>query len=209
MDFSHPLGAVTPTLDGDVLAVLAGADEEFSGRRIHRLLGHSSEPGVRKAAERLVEQGVVLRRPAGQAKLYRLNRQHIAARHIEGLAALRADLLERLRATLAKWKEPPLLALLFGSAARDEAGPNSDLDVFLVRRADVEEESEVWVEQLAALERDATAWTGNDARIVEFGDDEISNGAGEGVVEEALSTGLELYGSRRRFRGSIKAPGRE
>lgn len=93
MDFEHPFRAVAPTLDGDVLTVLARADEGFSGRQIHRLLGQGSEQGIRKAAERLVEQGVVLRSQVGRANVYRLNRKHVAAPHIEGLAALRAEVL--------------------------------------------------------------------------------------------------------------------
>lgn len=204
MDFRQPLRAVTPTLDGDVLMVLASADEGFSGRRIHQLLEHGSEQGVRKAAERLVGQGVVLRSQVGRAKVYRLNRQHVASSHIEGLVSLRAELLERLRATLAGWETPPLLALLFGSVAKGEAGPDSDLDLFVVRRASVEEESPQWVEQLAALERDASGWTGNDARIVEFGESEIVGDDFDDVVGEALSNGIDLYGSRRRFRSSLR-----
>jgi hypothetical protein len=120
MDFAHPLRVVSPTLDGDVLAVLAGADDEFSGRRIHRVMGHGSEPGVRKAVERLVDQGVVLRSQAGRANLYRLNRLHLAAAAIESLAAARAELTARLREAIAGWKHPPLCAVLFGSAARAE-----------------------------------------------------------------------------------------
>jgi predicted nucleotidyltransferase len=199
MDFGHPLRVVTPTLDGDVLTVLASADEGFSGRQIHRLLRHGSEQGVRKAAERLVDQGVVLRRQVGRAKVYRLNREHVAASHIEGLVSLRAELLERLRATIGNWEKPPLLALLFGSVATGRAGLNSDLDLLLIRPVDVEEESPLWVNQLATLERDATEWTGNDARIVEFGENELSRERLEDVVSEALSNGADLYGSRRRF----------
>jgi predicted nucleotidyltransferase len=199
MDFGHPLRVVAPTLDGDVLMVLAGANEGFSGRQIHRLLQHGSEQGVRKAAERLVDQGVVLQRQVGRAKVYRLNRQHLAAAHIEGLVGLRAELVERLRATIAKWEMPPLLALLFGSVATGEADSSSDLDLLLIRPADIEEESLQWVEQLGALEHDASGWTGNDARIVEYGEDELSGEGLEEVVGEALANGVDLYGSRRRF----------
>lgn len=209
MDFGHPFHAVAPTLDGDVLTVLAGADEGFSGRQIHRLLNHGSEQGVRMAAERLVEQGVVLRSQVGRAKIYRLNRRHVAAPHIQGMATLRTEVLKRLQVAIESWQVPPLLALLFGSAAQGKAEPNSDLDLFLVRRAEVDEESGVWVDQLAALERDATEWTGNDARIVEFGEDELAGGDFENVVGEALSTGIDLYGSRRRFRRSIEARNRK
>lgn len=204
MDFKHPLRVVTPTLDGDVLALLAGAEEEFSGRRIHRLLGYGSEQGVRKAVERLVDQGVALRRQAGRAKLYRLNRNHVAAAHIEGLATLRMQLVQRLRRAITSWTSPPRAVLLFGSVARGEAGPHSDLDLLVIRGSAVDEESPEWLEQLATLEREATEWTGNDTRILEYGEDELADGGVEPVIEEALADGIELCGSRRRFRRVIE-----
>jgi predicted nucleotidyltransferase len=204
MDLRRPLRTVTPTLDGDVLTVLARADEGFSGRQLHRLIGHGSEQGVRKAAERLAGQGIVIKSQVGRANIYRLNREHLAAPHIEGLASIRTELLERLRASVEQWQMPPRLALLFGSAARGEAGASSDLDLFLVRRADVDGDSEVWTEQLARLERAATEWTGNDARIVEFSERELVAGRLDGVVEDAMLGGIDLYGSRRRFLGSIR-----
>jgi predicted nucleotidyltransferase len=202
MDFTRPLRVVTPTLDGDVLAVLAGSDEEFSGRRIHRLLGHSSEPGVRKAAERLVEQGIVLRRQAGRANLYRLNRSHLAAPQIEGLATLQTRLISRLQEAIAEWKLPPHSALLFGSVARGEGRAGSDLDILVVRGSGVDEDSSEWRGQLASLESDAGGWTGNDTRIVEYDDEEIAGG--NRLVDEALTDGIELYGSRRRLRKLIE-----
>lgn len=175
--------------------MLAEADDEFSGRRIHRLLGHSSEPGVRKAAERLVDQGVVLRRQAGQAKLYRLNRQHLAAACIESLATLRAQLITRLQGTIADWDPVPRYAVLFGSVARGEAGPQGDLDLLVVRDAGVDEDSPEWQEQLAALEREATGWTGNDARILEYGENELAGRGLDSAIKGALADGVELFGS--------------
>lgn len=204
MDFSHPLRVITPTLDGDVLAVLAGADDEFSGRRIHRLLGHGSEPGVRKAAERLVDQGIVIRRRAGQANLYRLNRDHLAAAQIEGLANSRTRLVSRLREAIASWDPRPHSALLFGSVARGEAGPQSDLDLLIVRPSAVGEEAAGWRDRLAQLEDQATSWTGNEARILEYGEDELGGAAVRRVIEEALTDGIELFGSRRSMRGLIE-----
>jgi predicted nucleotidyltransferase len=199
MDFRRPLSVVTPTLDGGVLSVLAAAKEEFSGRRIHRVLGHGSEHGVRKAADRLVEQGIVLRRQAGQAKLYSLNREHVAAPHVEGLASLRIQLIGRLKETIAEWRQPPHFALLFGSVARGEAAPGSDLDLLLVQDMSMDEEDPVWLEQVASLERDATRWTGNDARIVEFTLNELTEGEGQHLLAKALAEGVDLYGSRRVY----------
>jgi predicted nucleotidyltransferase len=196
MDFRRPLSVVAPTLDGDVLGVLAGADEEFTGRRIHRVLGHGSEHGVRKAADRLVEQGIVSRRQAGQAKLYSLNRGHLAAPYVEGLGSLRAQLVERLKESVGDWKKPPAYMSLFGSVARGEAGPESDLDLLVVRRLDTKEHQPRWQDQLAALEREATEWTGNEARVIEFGKDELADPGVRGVVEEAVEEGIQIYGSR-------------
>jgi predicted nucleotidyltransferase len=200
MDFRRPLSVVAPTLDGDVLGVLAGADEEFTGRRIHRVLGHGSEHGVRKAADRLVEQGIVSRRQAGQAKLYSLNRSHLAAPYVEGLGSLRAQLIQRLRDTVTDWKKPPAVVLLFGSVAPGEAGAKSDLDLLVVRRLDTKEEAPRWQDQLAVLEREATVWTGNEARVIEYGERELADVAVREVVEGALVDGIAIYGTRQELR---------
>ncbi|HEX6688850.1 MAG TPA: nucleotidyltransferase domain-containing protein [Solirubrobacterales bacterium] len=203
MDFAHPLRVVSPTLDGDVLVVLAGAEEEFSGRRIHRLVGHGSEPGVRKAVERLVDQGIVLRRQAGQANLYRLNRQHVSAEAIELLAEARSQLIAWLQEAIGSWEVTPRSAALFGSAARAQAGPDSDLDLLIVRLSRVSEEDDTWQSQLGSLQRSATAWTGNDARIVELGEEELAQ-AGP-LLTEVVRDGLALFGSLDVLRDAIKA----
>lgn len=198
MDFAHPFRLVSPTLDGDVLAVLAGAEEAFSGRRIHRLVGHGSEPGVRKAVERLVGQGIVLRSQAGKAKLYRLNREHVAAAGIEMLAATRSELMARLREVVSRWEVAPRAVVLFGSAARGEAGPDSDVDLLVIRDASVDEEAPEWCEQLASLEGLATEWTGNDARVIELS--EVDLGVSIPLIDEAVRDGIDLFGSLRRLR---------
>ncbi len=208
MDFRRPLTVVTPTLDGDVLAVLAGANEEFSGRRIHRVVAHGSENGIRNAADRLVEQGVVLRRRAGRANLYALNREHLAAPYIEGLVSLRGQLVDGLRNAISTWDPAPHSALVFGSVARGGAGPTSDLDLLVVRPLEVGEEAGKWREQLAQLENLGSAWSGNDTRILEYDEGELSSAAVRRVVEEALADGIELYGSRHSLRRLLGEAGK-
>lgn len=204
MDFRHPFSVVTPTLDGDVLGVLAGADSEFSGRHLHKLVARGSENGIRRAAERLVEQGVVVSRHAGRANLYKLNRAHLAAAHIEGLAGLRKQLFDRARDLIAAWSIRPCSAMVFGSVARGEAGPHSDLDLLVIRPSEVDEDSEDWREQLGLLERQMTDWTGNDARVLEYCEDELGYTAVRGVIEAAIADGIELYGSRRALRRLVE-----
>ncbi len=202
MDFARPLQVVSPTLDGDVLTVLAGAREAFSGRRIHRLVGHGSEPGIRRAAERLVDQGIVLRRHAGRANLYQLNRQHVSAEAIELLVGARSQLIAWLREEIASWKVAPSCAALFGSVARRQADPDSDLDLLVVRPAGVAEDSTAWEDQLASLERSATEWTGNDARIVELGESELVQA--RPLLENVIREGIGLYGSLSSIGNAIK-----
>jgi len=206
MDFRRPLRVVTPTLDGDVLAVLAGAEEEFTGRGLHAVLGRGSEHGVRKAADRLVEQGIVLRRRAGRAYLYRLNRDHLAAAPLESLASLRTRLIAGLREQVAGWSPPPRFVLLFGSVARGEARPDSDLDLLVIRPPDIPEDSPIWRAQVEGLEETATAWTGNDARVVEYGEVDLGERDVRKLVEVALKDGVDLWGDKWGLGALLEAP---
>jgi hypothetical protein len=205
MDFRRPLQVVTPTLDGDVLSVLARAEAEMTGRELHRVIGHGSHQGIRNAADRLAEQGVVSRRSAGIANLYQLNRAHVAASWIEGLASLPAQVLDRLRDAINGWEQPPVLVVLFGSVARGEATPQSDLDLLVVRPADCDPDESSWQEQISTLQAHASAWTGNDARILEFGEQEITADEPRQVLSEAATDGIELYGTLLLLRRGSKA----
>jgi hypothetical protein len=200
MEFARPLALVTPTLDGDVLAALAVADEEFSGRELARRVGRGSPEGIRRAADRLVGQGVLSLRVVGSAHLYRLNRDHLAAPWIEGLATLREQLLKQLRTLVGAWAEPPLIVMLFGSVADGSAANGSDMDLLVVRRAGCDPDSTVWREQLESLSASATRWTGNDTRVLEYGETELQGMATEPVIADVAQRGIEIFGSRRALR---------
>lgn len=201
MDLRQPMRVVTPTLDGDVLAILARADKAFSNGEIASAIPDASKEGVRKALRRLVEQGIVERTRAGNALMYRLNRDHLAAPAIEALANIRLRLIERLRETIADWTIAPVAAALFGSAGRGDGVASSDLDVLIIRPELVDVEDEKWREQLDSLQQAATRWTGNDARVLEYGEDELSRRSRqEPVVVTALEEGIELAGSLRALR---------
>ncbi len=203
MDFRRPIDAVIPTLDADVLSVLARADTDMTGRQIQRMARRGSPQGIRNAADRLTRQGVVLRRPAGRAYLYRLNRDHIAAPWIEGLASLPEQIFARLRSLIGTWTRPPALAMLFGSVATGQATADSDLDLLIVRPRRCDPDSAIWQEQIGNLVERATALTGNDARIVEYGEDELAQAQAEPLFGDVFRDGIELYGSRSILRTSI------
>ena len=172
MDLSRPLSTIAPTLDADVLAVLAQHDATFSTGQLHRVLGRASEEGIRRVLHRLTSQGIVLRDRVGPAFAYRLNRDHLAAPHVVALAGLTTTLLGRLSDELAAWPESPVYAAVFGSAARGTAGVDSDVDLMLVRRDDVDEVR--WDGQVARLTRQATLWTGNDTRTLQYTESSLS-----------------------------------
>ncbi|HET9061574.1 MAG TPA: nucleotidyltransferase domain-containing protein [Acidimicrobiales bacterium] len=207
MDLARPLTVVSPTVDADVLAVLAGAEAEFTGRQVHQIAGRHSEKGVRNSLHRLVGQGVANARRAGSADLYSLNRQHLAAPYIMGLAGLRHELLARLGAELAGWQEAPIFAALFGSAASGRMRPDSDIDLLVVRPKDVDVEGAEWRRQLENLSTEVTAWTGNDTRVLELDEDEVRRGlqGGERVLADARDECVVLYGEAAYLRAGPRS----
>jgi predicted nucleotidyltransferase len=144
---------VTPTADAAVLGVLARADAAFTVSRIRELAGRYSESGLRKALQRLVREGIVIQDRAGPAYLYRFNRAHLAAPHIQALASLRQAFFERVRELVDGWLVEPKSVALFGSAARGDMTADSDIDLFVVRPDTFSASDEIWEEQLLELAR--------------------------------------------------------
>lgn len=195
MELNRPLMTITPTLDGDVLAVLARHDAVFTTGQVHRILTEYSEEGIRKVLRRLSGQGVVLSERIGNAFAYRFNNEHLAARHIFELARLQETFLSRLQEYLAAWQTPPVYAAVFGSAARGRMTPASDIDLLLVRPRTAVDVT--WDDQLDDLATTVTRWLGNDARVLEFTEDEIAtSGQEEPVLDDVLQEGLTVAGER-------------
>ena len=196
MQLDRPLLVVTPTVDGDVLAALARADAAFTGRGLHRLVGRHSADGVRRAAERLTRQGIVDVTVVGPSKLYRLNRDHLAAAHIIAIASLREEFLDRIRRRLADWQLPPVYAAMFGSAATQEMRDDSDIDLFVVRPDSAAAVGGDWDGQLSELAHDGSRWTGNDLRILELSDADTKLGVvrNDQVLVDIRDHGIRLAG---------------
>lgn len=203
MQLSRPLAVVTPTLDGPVLTALALADESFTTGQLVRLLGHGSEEGIRKVLRRLTEQGVVTAERVGAAFSYRLNRSHLAAEHIVGLANLRGVLLDKIEQLLASWPQPPIYAAVFGTATRGEMRVDSDIDIFLVR--DDRSDEATWRSQVDELVHAVTAWTGNDTRPLEYTVSELDVARDEPVLVDIAQTGLTVAGQRTWLNSRLRA----
>jgi hypothetical protein len=195
MELGRPLATITPTLDGDVLAVLAKSDVTFTTGQLHRILTRNSEEGIRKVLIRLVKQGVVHSGKVGNAFTYRLNRDHLAAEYIIGLAGLQNTLLKRIEDRLESWILPPMYAAVFGSAARGLMTADSDLDLLLIQPDGADDA--LWETQVNDLTAEVTRWTGNDTQPLEFTASELAGrGRDEPVLRAVLDHGLTVAGTR-------------
>lgn len=196
VDLSDPTRAVTPTLDGTVLAVLASAGRPLTVGEVAAQAVRGSEIGIRRSLVRLVDQGIVVATDMGRNRVHTLNRDHVAADVAVGLSGLRLAMWNRFRTTLAKWKPRPVYACAFGSAARGDGGPESDVDILLVhppfpgeekpprsaRFRDVagnlaldlmlpvttEADASKWASQVEALHGTVQRWTGNPLQVVDL-----------------------------------------
>lgn len=203
MQLNKPFATVTPTLDGDVLAVLAVHDVTFTTGQVHRVLRGFSEEGIRKVLTRLVEQGVVVADRVGNAFAYRLNTEHLAAEPIRALARLSSTFFDRLEQHLENWQEKPIYGAVFGSAATGQMTLQSDVDILLVHNHNYLDS--VWSRQIGDLTSAVSAWTGNDARVVEYTEEELRGAGSEPMIRDVMDHGLTVAGSRawliRQLRG--------
>jgi predicted nucleotidyltransferase len=197
VDLSFPLATIAPTLDAGVLHVLAATTAGCTAAEVHRRLGRGSDEGVRKVLARLVMQGVVLVETPARYPLYRLNREHLAAPHIEALTKVRGELLERIRGEVAGWEVEPIHAGLFGSFARGTADSDSDIDVLIVRPAALVDEG-TWLEQVDRLDHHIPAWTGNAAQIIDLTPATLARMARDGdpLVDSWRADDIRLHGER-------------
>ena len=211
MQLTKPFATVTPTLDGDVLTVLASADVTFTISQIQRILTTASGEGIRKVLTRLTAQGVVLHDQVGRTNTYRLNTEHLAAEPIMALSQLTSTFLNRLEEHLGRWGAELKYAALFGSAATGRMTLDSDIDLLLVRAAASDHDGDdVWEQQVAELARQVTAWTGNDGRIVEYTEDELraAAAASEPLLEDVSEQGLTVAGTRAWFNKQLRPIGK-
>ncbi|MFF2842605.1 nucleotidyltransferase domain-containing protein [Paenarthrobacter sp. NPDC057981] len=190
MRLQNPLSAISPTLDMGVLFVLARADAEFTAPTINALLPEGgSLAGVRKALGRLVEQGIVADKVAGRTHMYSLNREHLLAEAVLGLASARDRLSERIRLAIDLWEFSPTVVTIFGSAARKDMRTDSDIDLFVGLSDETDDVvAETCVADLAGK---VSIWTGNDARPLVYRASEIAPAP---IFDSIVTEGLTVYG---------------
>jgi hypothetical protein len=192
VEFSSPLATVTPTVDGDVLAILSGSDGWFTTTLLQEQIPTRSVPGIRNVLIRLVEQGIVQSMIVGRVHQYRLNRQHIAAEPIIALARLQDAFTQRAGAAMGAWHEPPLFAALCPSVS-----PVLRIVAIMPRRV----HERIWNDQVSEFEAAAQLWTGNAVTVIAVGEDAV--GEASILLDEVARDGIVILGDFAWFRRSI------
>jgi predicted nucleotidyltransferase len=175
VDVARPHGLISHRLDSAVLHVLAGTNTGLTGRRVAALANEGTQQGIAKALSRLSDEGIVEREEVGNAMVFRLNREHLAAAPIEQLMHLREAFVRRVAEEFLSWQIRPVHASMFGSAARGDGDVNSDIDLFVVRPDGIDAEDPGWRGQVERLAAKVEAWTGNRASVADFSENDVAD----------------------------------
>lgn len=173
MDFVHPVEAVIPGVQGQVLAVLAGTTAELNLRTIAELAGVSQAQASR-VLPRLVDLGIVERREVPPSSLFRLVPEHVAARFVVDLLRSRQLVLAEMAHLVVRFPSPPVSVIVFGSFVRGEADAASDLDVVVVRPAGIDEGDDSWSAALDEWRIGVRRVSGATVEVVELGEGEVA-----------------------------------
>jgi len=197
MDLAYPLRSLIPSLDSAVLEVLAGTESGLSASQIARLSARGTRAGQAAVLDRLVQHGLVLADRANTGYLFRLNRAHVLAPAVLAAAGARQQILARLSTAVAALEPVPVSAALYGSFARREAGPASDLDLLLVVVDTFDRYADAWQSQLEQLEQQVLAWTGNRLEVLQLSVRQLADAAraGEPLTRSLRDEAVTLCGT--------------
>ena len=113
-----------------VLRALQDTASGFSGREVARVAGMSIRSAL-QALTSLENLGIVRRQRGGRDHIFTLNRNHyLVEQGIIPVFAIEHKFLEEVKSVIANAvKRQALSVILFGSVARGEEIPQSDLDI--------------------------------------------------------------------------------
>lgn len=196
MDFVRPVQAVIPGAQGRILAVLAETSAELNLRGLARLSGVSLAQASR-VLPALVSLGLVERRDVPPSALFRVVPDHVAVRAVMALSRARDVMLEEIGRAAAKLPGPPVSVIVFGSLARGDGGPESDIDVVLVRSTEVAEDSDLWRSAVEAWRRDVRRMAGTRIDLVEIAEGDIGRllRSRRPMWQDIRRDGLVVYGA--------------
>jgi len=169
--------------------------QEFYAQRLTAMTG-LADSSVRYELRRLERLGVLVARTEGRERYYRIDDRHPLFPELKQMVYKTSGLGEILRGALAD-SSGVEVAFIYGSVAKGEERPTSDLDLFILGTPDRE--------KLAAALEDAERRLGREINLVTMAVEEwrARTAAGEGYVEELFrSPKILLIGDERSLRGA-------
>jgi predicted nucleotidyltransferase len=172
-------------------ALLRSGGREWTGRELAKASGVSA-PQTMEALYRLYDEALVRQRRAGRASLWTLEEGHFLVERLRPLLALDPEslraLVQALEAGLSR--SGAVEAWLFGSVARGDEDPNSDVDLLVVfpdqRRATA------WSKRLRDLEADVLAHFGNPVQAIVYTARQVASGPPARILGVAKREGKRL-----------------
>jgi predicted nucleotidyltransferase len=185
-----------------ILRALLPLNGPVSGREAQRLARASSDNGSRQALNTLTELGVLTQQRLRGSHLYTVNRDHHLIAPLQALFAAESQRFRMLRDTLRSGLEaggvlPHVVsAILFGSSARGDARPDSDLDVMLV--ADTKESVDLVEDAAIDLQDEMFARLGVSLApiVLPLARFRERYAAGDPLLRNVEAEGRVLFGSR-------------
>lgn len=133
MFINEPFGGIIAGPQGTVLAAVLRTATPLTGRQVHRLVSdRASQQTVQRCLHDLVKLGLLTVMRAGNANLYEVNETHVAIPSLRELVSPLNLLRRVIDEALADSPRGVVAVVLFGSAARGEATPDSDIDLAVI-----------------------------------------------------------------------------
>lgn len=192
MFFNEPFGGIVPGVRGAVLATLLRTGTPLTGRQIHGLVSDDySLWSVQEVLKVLTRLGVVESQTIGRAGVHTINEEHVSVGPLRALLDPIGALREVVRVVAGSEVSA---VILFGSIARGEAMPDSDVDLAVIAPRG-------WGKRVE-LEDSVRTRLGNGCDVLVFTRAEFDRlaAAGEPVVSDILRDGVALIGAMPRIK---------
>jgi predicted nucleotidyltransferase len=186
MDFGEPFGGLIPGARGAVLGVVLRTDTPLTGRQIHALLSdRHSLWSVQQNLKDLTRLGLITSHTIGRSGMHTINEHHVAVAPLRKLLNPIDALADVVREVVGEDAEA---VIVFGSLARGEARPDSDVDLAVIAPPE-------WDGRLV-LEDAVRSKLGNDCDVLRLSNaDLVGPGPREPVADEIVRDGIALVGT--------------
>lgn len=193
MNLSRPLEDLLSKNSAMVIRRMAMVSGELTGRRVAYLSGVPPVSAARVLSA-LVEVGLVQSRYLGQSRVYQLNRDHALWAGLDMLLNSASRVEAKITELCESFAPRTTTIAIFGSFARGDAGPQSDIDIVLVSKDEADTDQRF--DLTDALSAQLSTMTGNTVDIIDIVDADL-----EGLVLSDDALVASWYADARTLHG--------